>query len=350
MRVKLFLNINVFVAVFLLSSTLSAQTNTAYEESTFQFSLVPSLSTNGLHSSRYSNDVSFNILVGVSKNENVFTLSGLASIIRNNASGLQFAGLLNSVGNEGSRMTFAGLANLNFHNHKGMQFAGLYNQGKELNGVQFAGLCNNVKGDIKGIQIAGLVNKARNVSGVQVAGLVNIAENSDYPIGLINIIKNGEYGIAITHNEIGSTNITFRSGGKVMYGILGFGYNHKVEDNAFFSDNGLLAFINLSSFVTTSGIGAHINLLPWLRINNELSGNLIFDDSEDVTFMAGYSLMPAFRIGHIEIFGGPSINYLQTDNLKNNGMFPKKTIWEKFDTSRMQQIHFGYQFGVQYIF
>ena len=334
-RVKLFLNINVFVMIFLLSSTLSAQRSAVNEKSAFQFSLVPSISTNGLHSVRYSNDVSFNILLGVSKNENAFTFSGLASIIRNNASGLQFAGLLNSVRNEGYGMTFAGLANLNLYSHKG---------------VQFAGLCNIAK-DIKGVQIAGLINRARDVSGVQIAGLVNIADNSDYPIGLVNIIKNGEYGIALTHNEIGSTSVTFRSGGKVMYGILGFGYNHKVDDNKFFDPgNGLSAFINLSSFVTTAGVGAHINLLPWLRINNELSGNFIIDDSDDISFMTGYSLMPAFRIGNIELFGGPSINFLQTDNLKNDGMFPKKTLWDKYSTSRMQQIHLGYQVGVQYIF
>jgi hypothetical protein len=95
--------------------------------------------------------------------------------------------------------------------------------------VLIAGLSNTVGKSYNGLQIAGLVNVARHVSGVQIAGVVNIADDSDCPVGLINLIKNGEKGIALTYSETGSTVVSFRSGGKITYGIVGIGYNHKTE-------------------------------------------------------------------------------------------------------------------------
>jgi hypothetical protein len=77
------------------------------------------------------------------------------------------------------------------------------------------------------VQIASLINIAENVTGVQIAGLVNVAENNDYPVDFVNLIKNGEKSIAVTYNEIGSLAVSFRSGGRVTYGITGCGYNMK---------------------------------------------------------------------------------------------------------------------------
>jgi hypothetical protein len=110
--------------------------------------------------------------------------------------------------------------------------------------VQIAGLGNRT-GDVAGVQVAGLVNVARHVSGVQLAGIVNIAEDSDCPVGLINLIKNGRKGIGVTYSETGSTVVSFRSEGKITYGIVGTGYNHKAKGN---------------SPVLEGGMGVHIHL------------------------------------------------------------------------------------------
>jgi hypothetical protein len=194
----------------------------------FQFGFVPPLSTNGFSASQYTNGVSINALLGISKNETGFALGGIANVITNSASGLQIAGLCNFVGNDGRGLLISGLFNAVGNDYTGGQLAGLLNRSGNVAGIQTAGLGNHAKsitgvqvaglgnrtGDVAGVQIAGLVNVAQHVSGVQIAGIVNIAEDSDCPVGLINLIKNGEKGIAVTYNETGITVVSFRSGGK----------------------------------------------------------------------------------------------------------------------------------------
>lgn len=301
----------------------------------FQFGFVPFMSTNGLLAKDYTNSASFYLLAGVSKNEKAFTFGGLSNVILNDAGGFQFAGLSNYIGNTGKGFQFAGLGNINKNGFNGFQFAGLINMAGEIKGFQFAGL-SNVVGDVDGFQFAGLINKAKNVNGIQFAGLVNIAENSDCPIGLVNIIKNGEKGIALTYDVLGSTVVSFRSGGKYTYGIIGIGYNHKTNGN---------------SVTTEAGLGAHIPCLSWFRIHNEIKVSSIGNFSDKPVFNGGYSLLPAFKIGkHYEVFGGASINYMTTDNIENCEIFPKHSLWKKNSSVRLQQVYVGYQVGVHFLF
>lgn len=315
-------------------STLFAQTSTE-KRTTFQLTFFPPLSTNGMYSHQYTNTISINLLAGISQNEEAFTWGGLANVVLNDAKGFQMAGLANYVGNDGQGFQNAGLANINKNRFSGFQMAGLANTASEMKGFQFSGLAN-IASDVNGVQFAGLINIAKDVHGVQFAGLINIAENSDCPIGLINIIKNGEKGIAVTYDAIGSTVVSFRSGGKYTYGILGVGYNHKSSNN---------------SLVTEGGLGAHIPVTPWFRINNELKATSIGNNTDEPVFNAGYSLLPAFRIGkHVELFAGAGINYMDTKDMNNLKMFPNHSLWKKSGSSRMQQLYIGYQFGLQYIF
>ncbi|MDR0572638.1 MAG: hypothetical protein LBG96_01165 [Tannerella sp.] len=304
------------------------------KQAVFQFGFVPPLSTNGLYASQYTNGASLNVLLGISKNETGFALGGIANVITNNANGLQIAGLYNIIGNDGKGALIAGLFNTVGKNHNGLQMAGLWNRSETVTGMQIAGLWNRAK-DVAGMQIAGLVNVARHVSGIQIAGIVNIAEDSDCPIGLINLIKNGEKGVAITYSETGSAVVSFRSGGEITYGIIGVGYNHK------------------SKPVFEGGVGVHINLTPWLRINQEIVSEAIGISlkGKDVTWKSGYSLLPAFRIApHLEIFGGPGIHYVQTRNMYDAKLFPSHSLWKKHGASKLQQVYVGYQIGVQYRF
>lgn len=311
--------ISLFLLLALACNVAFAQ-NIEDKTSTFQCSFITPLSTNGLHSCEYTNKASLNLLVGVSKNEEYFTLGGLTNVILNNASGFQIAGISNHIGNEGRGFQLAGLVNTNKNGFKGFQFAGLV----------------NAVGDVNGFQFAGLVNIAKDVKGVQFAGLVNIAENSDCPIGLINIIKNGEKSIAVTYDGIGNAVASFRSGGKYTYGILGVGYNHKVKNN---------------SLVTEAGLGAHIPVVKWFRINNELKATSIGCDASNPVLNAGYSLIPEFRIGeHFGLFAGVGINYMYTDNINNEDVFPNHSLWKKHSATKLQQLYIGYQVGLQYIF
>ena len=101
--------VTVFLS-FLLCGITFSQTG-GDKRAAFQFSFMPFMSTNGLQAKEYTNGVSFNLLSGLSKNENVFAFAGLTHIILNDAKGFQFAGLGNYVGNDGKGMMFAGLGN-----------------------------------------------------------------------------------------------------------------------------------------------------------------------------------------------------------------------------------------------
>lgn len=310
--------------LFALTYNLAFAQTDDNKRASFQLSFISPVGTNGTHSAEYTNRYSLNLLVGVSKNEECFTLGGLSNVILNDAKGVQIAGLSNYVGNKGEGVQWAGLANMNKGKFHGLQVAGLF----------------NTAADVSGVQIGGLLNIAKNVKGVQLAGLVNIAENSDVPIGLINIIKNGEMGIAVTYDGIGNTIASFRSGGRYTYGILGVGYNHKIKKNG---------------LVAEAGFGAHIPVVKWFRINNELKATTIgyYNDykSDKPVFNAGYCLLPAFKIGrHFELFAGASINYIETKNQNAGNVFPRHSLWKGDNSAKFQQVYIGYQGGVQFIF
>lgn len=308
------------VMLFAFACNLAFAQTDENRKAAFHLSFVSPLGTNGMYSAQTTNTASLNLLVGISKNEEAFTLGGLSNVILNDAKGVQIGGLSNYIGGEGRGFQLAGLGNINKGSFSGFQVGGLFNSA----------------GNVNGIQIAGLVNVAKNVSGVQFAGLVNIAENSDVPIGLINIIKNGEMGIAVTYDGIGNAVASFRSGGKYTYGILGVGYNHKMKKNG---------------LVAEGGFGAHIPVTNWFRINNELKVSAIGCDSSDPVLNAGYSLLPAFRIGrHFELFGGASINYMETKNMSASNVFPNHSLWKGDNSAKLQQVYIGYQVGVQFIF
>ncbi len=78
---------------------------------------------------------------------------------------------------------------------------------------------------------------------------------------------------------------------------------------------------------------------------------MIGDFSGSSTFYSNYALLPAFRIHrNLEIFGGPSINYMNSDNADNAKVFPNHSLWKKHNSTTREQIYVGYQAGVQFIF
>lgn len=355
----------ILLLVCIFTSLTASSQILGNKHAAFHFSFIPPLSTHGPLDGEYTNSVSVNLLAGISRSERAFTFGGLTNIIHHDANGFQFAGLCNYTGNNGRGMQFGGLANIVRNSYRGFQFGGLTNTAKGMEGFQFGGLGNitdslkgfqfgglmniagqaigfqfaglgNISGNIQGFQFGGLFNIARRVDGVQFAGLVNIAESCDYPLALLNIIRDGEYALGVTYNETGSTLVTLRSGGRVTYGILGVGYNYKTEG---------------SGFTTEGGFGIHINITKWLRINNEIKGGVCSNFSDDPTFYSNYALLPAFRLNpHFELFAGPSLNYLQSDDTDNTGIFPHHALWKKYGNSRLQQIYIGFQLGAHYIF
>lgn len=311
--------------LFMLPVKLWSQSNSEGENGgkrrPVQVSFFYPLCTNGFEASNYANNVSISFIEGRSRSVNGLALAGCVNTVKEDGRGLLMSGLLNAVHGTMSGVQLAGLVNI---------------AGAASRGIQLAGLVN-VARDFSGLQLAGLVNVAHTVRGVQLAGLVNVADSSDFPIGFINLIKNGEMGIAVSYNELGTTMLSFQSGGRYTYGILGIGYNHYLHGQ--------------QPFIVSGGIGAHIPCTNWLRVNCELkSTNLLpARESTDGLMALNFSLLPAFRLlPHLELFGGPSISFASVDHDYRN-VLPSYSLWRRIDATHTRQLHLGFQAGVQYI-
>lgn len=290
------------------------------------------LSSNGTNASKISNDFSLHLLSGISKNENVLSIAGLSNHIRQDARGVQMAGLVNHVGNTAQGVQMAGLVNIIKNESKGVQIAGLANISGDAE-IQISGLIN-VANDVNGLQIAGLINKAGKVKGVQIAGLINVAESSDYPIGIINVIKNGKQAVGITYDETGTGLLTYRSGGRVLYGIIGMGYNLNTKRSS-----------DYYGFET--GLGAHLIRNNTFLLNAETFTQTLTDFSEFSYSKHGIRLLPTLRIGNrIELFAGPALNLTRFDT-EHHGPLSKHYFWTKEKEGCFTGLNLGYTAGIQ---
>ncbi|MEZ5017296.1 MAG: hypothetical protein R2800_09615 [Flavipsychrobacter sp.] len=357
--------------------------------------LIYPLSTNGIRAIDYSNKMSLHAIAGVSGNEENLCLSGLASFVMQDANGLIASGFTNAVlgnskgaqlagfvnftrgnitGFQGAGFTNitlqhvhgvqaaeflnisgsvnglqgAGFGNITTQNVNGAQLGGFMNISKTVTGFQGAGFMN-ISTDVKGVQIAGFMNKskdvnsqaagflniAKEVKGVQLSGFMNIADSSDYPIGLVNIIRKGDKAIGVTVDQNLTSIIGFRSGGKVLYGIVGVGSNLKNYDDP------LLAI--------EMGLGAHLNITKHFRINTEAVFSTVSDLYDGADVSTSVRLLPALRFGAIEIFGGPTFNYFAVTNNYNNSVIDSYA-WGKHEYGDFYGAQFGAIGGIQFHF
>ena len=384
------------IAIFTIQ-TFSATMSVAQNADKIHLGIIYPISTHGTHAPLDTNDFSFHAIAGVSAEERGLAFAGFSNIVRNNVKGLAFAGFSNHIGKRAEGLLFAGFLNTS-HLCKGMQFsgfanvtsssvegaqyagfvntagdvkgaqlAGFANIAKSINGAQLAGFintANNTKGsqlagfanisasdvgghqlagfinagrNVSGSQIAGFINIARAVKGVQIAGFINIADSSDCPIGIINIIKNGEKSIGLSIDETGTTLLSFRSGGKILYGIIGVGYNWKNEEEVY-------------AFET--GLGAHLLKSKTFRLNTEIAATSIESFKWGEYFKTSLRLMPSFTLAkHLEVFGGPSMNYLNTNTsegktLVDHYFYKHQNRWN----DNFQALYLGYIAGVNFKF
>jgi hypothetical protein len=372
-----------FTLLFFFSLGTKAQESKTLKT---HFGFVYPLSTNGARAALDTNDLSVHLIAGVSSVERGSAFAGLSNIVANETNGALFAGFSNHVGQQAggvlfagflntsrsaSGSQFAGFGNVSQGNVKGVQFAwfsnivsgamdglqvaGFTNVVRHINGSQFAGFSNiaqqvsasqfagfiNVAKDVKGSQFAGFINIAKKVKGAQIAGFINVAEHSDCPIGIINIIKNGEKSIAAGIDESQTTMLTFRSGGKHLYGIIGLGYNWKNTDEIY-------AF--------EAGFGAHFFQAKQFRLNLELTQSTLESFKDGEYFKSTLRMLPAVKISPwLEFFGGPSINFVSTNTQEGIALYPATDnlvlhTWQNRWSSYRQSLHIGYQGGFQIIF
>lgn len=270
-------------------------------------------------------------LTNISKGLYGIQISGLTNISQD-AYGLQLAGLTN-ISKDLYGIQISGLTNIAQDTY-GLQLAGLFNVSHDLYGMQLAGLFNCAK-DVYGLQFAGLVNVAKRARGVQFAAILNVAEESDFPIGLINIIKQGDKGVAFTYDILGNAVMSFRSGGKYAYGILGVGCNAQIEER----------------LVVEAGYGLQVPVCRWLDVNNEFKATTMGYNSGYTRSNFSYLLAPSLTLWrHCNLFAGASINYFMSDRASAATLLPNAGLWRKEGDRGIGQLYLGYQVGVKYVF
>lgn len=350
MSFKLYKSSTIKTAVFIIAAF--AATNGFAQESTpprTNIGLVYPLSSNGSSAPRDTNNFSLNLIAGVSAAERGVTIAGFSNIIHKDARGFQIAGFSNHVGKNadgtmvagflntyggGSGVSIAGFANIACSS-SGAQIAGFMNKGGNVSSLQIAGFANLAK-EVKGVQISGFMNVAKKVKGTQLS-FINLADSAGTQIGIINLSKNGEKGIAATIDENQTTLITFRSGGKLIYGIVGIGYNFNNKRD---------------KYAYEAGIGAHVFTSKIFRLNTELVNGGLESFKGGDYFKSSFRLMPAFRITpSIELFGGPSINYVNADTEEGRNLTTKYiSSWKRNNGRDLYGFYVGYTAGVQVFF
>jgi len=330
--------------------------------SLFQFSMVPPLSTHGMLASQFTNQVSLNMIGGYTGGVDGFEMGGVFNInkkdvkgaqmagvfnlVRGNAVGLQMAGVSNTVLGEVSGLQMAGVGNWS-GNAKGGQLAGVINVAKKLQGLQAAGVLNTAA-ESRGIQLAGVLNRSSKrtgsqlagvlniggkVKGIQLAGLINVADSSDYPIALINIIKNGRKSFSAGSDESGLAALTFRSGGRVLYGVAGIGY--------YLNDREL-------SYAMEAGIGAHLIDSKSFSLDAEAVNRNSTDFEGHEEPRVSFRILPELRMGtHFGIYAGPSVSYTYPKR-EDAGIdkIPGWVLHESESTGRA--LHIGLSCGLRY--
>lgn len=142
----------------------------------FQFSVVPSISTNHYLGGVVENSYSLNIIGGYSLGLHAIEIGGAFNIVKGHAEWLQIAGALNSVGKGFTGLQISGGVNHVNGSFRGTQISGAYNRSLDFQGTQITGGLNWSKGHFKGLQLSGGMNRSKNLHGVQIAGGINEAD------------------------------------------------------------------------------------------------------------------------------------------------------------------------------
>lgn len=378
----------------LVSSKLKTQSlnlRKFFVDKPYQFSLIPGVGTHGKMSGQVANKFSFNILGGYTAGVDGVEIAGLFNIDTKDVQYVQAAGLFNVVTGNVEGVQLAGISNYIKSKATGVQAAGIMNKAKKVQGVQAAGIFNvafdsvvgiqmagfvngamyantqlsgyvnlcgyvdglqatgfvniakkvhgmqasafvNIADEVDGMQASAFVNIAHKVKGVQLTGFVNIADSSDFPIGLINVIGNGDKAIGLSIDEFGTTILAFRSGGRVLYGIVGGGGKQ---------------YLGGWLYAVEVGMGAHLNFTKHFRVNAELASLSMSDLGNQRLSDNAFRLMPSVRLGPIEMFAGAGINFSVYNFQPDYAVATNSVLWEKDRQTSSIAFRIGYKAGFQ---
>lgn len=345
----------------------------------YQFSLIPGLGTHGHMTGQVDNKFSFNLLGGYTAGVRGFEIGGVFNINKKDAKYAQIGGMFNVVAGSSKGVQISGFSNYVEHSVNGVQIsgflnkagkvdgaqvggffnaafdtvegaqvagfinvaktanvqtAGFINAAKHIEGMQLAGFINLAK-TVKGMQLAGFINVAQKVKGVQMAGFINVADSSDYPIGIVNIVKSGDASLGVSVDDLGNTMVALRSGGRILYGLLGAGRN-------------LLAVNEKDMYAFEVGLGAHIPISRHFRIHTEVAALNLADFTTDRYHDNAIRIMPAVRLGRLELFAGAGINYVYYTYLPPDLSYKGTVLWSGKSFAGNSEFRIGYRAGLQF--
>lgn len=348
--------------------------------SPYQMSLTPGLSTHGFFNSQIVNKVSINILGGATAGVDGVEFAGVFNLNQYKVKGLQMAGGVNVVGGDVSGVQMGGVGNVVLRNLngvqlaggwnkvdtvRGIQLAGVMNMGVEARGGQIAGGINYIKDTVQyqlagvmnraneaigiqmagginiahksvGNQVAGVMNIGKKVRGIQLASLINIADSSDYPIAIFNWIKNGQKQLALTVDESSYLGMSFKSGGRVLYSILGVGTY--LDHDVF-------------KYAVDVGLGANLMEKNKFVLSAELTQRMHMDEElrwKDAS-RTSLQVIPSLLLSsHIRVYIAPSINYSQAAEVSDQDAKPVWNLWKS--NTNNNTFHGGLAAGLVYQF
>mgnify|MGYP001265207846 CR=1 FL=1 len=313
-----------------------------------QLSLAYPIGTAGVNSIDYSNRLSLNMIYGVNGGVEGLEMGGVANINKGNVNGVQLSGAINANSGNADGVLASGFANVTLMTVKGVQLAGTANYSGNTEGLMMSGSVNwskaldgfqlsgamNVAEDVDGGQVSGLLNIAKTVKGVQIAPLLNIADTSDYSIALINLVKSGEKGISVTVDETNTLMLSFRSGGRVTYGIIGAGYQVDGEDG---------------QFAVEAGLGAVVYRGQILKLRTEAVSTTYADWDKETYFRSTFRVLPTFQLGAVELFGGPTLNFIYSEETSGPEQVDNY-MWKHTDSNGFSGLYAGFLAGINYRF
>src|SRR5690606_2951083 len=199
--------------------------------------------------------------------------------------------------------------------------------------LQLAGLLNHSPGEV-GHQVSGLFNKAGSVKGIQFAGLLNIAESSDYPIGLVNLIGNGQKSLTLGADESSFAHLTFRSGGRKLYGVFGVAYPLNPE---------------AVPFAMEMGFGLHTLEKNRYSMDMEFVSRIASDFDGTSNIISSLKFIQGYALGsHLRLVAGPTLNFSVLD--AGDYAVPGLVLFERTNLQGTYSTHVGLMGGLQYRF
>lgn len=295
--------------IFLLFSVnIFAQETDSTKTRFAQVSLIAPIGSNGLQSTKITNNVSLNVMCGFNGGLNGIEVGTILNYNKGGLRGLQTVGIMNLNAGDVRGVLFSGVSNICLDSTRGLLFSGILNySGKNAKGL-FTAPLNIAGGEFKGLQL-GVVNFAKKLKGTQL-GVINLGgvEERGTPIGLFNFVKNGYYALEFAGGEALYSNLSFKMGVEHFYTI------YKV---------GLGSYNNKPLYSYGLGFGKNIQFSENQKLSVDLTGsNLVYDNnwSGNINILSKLGLNYKHHFTErLALLVGPSINvYLSKVNIEGD--------------------------------